>query len=443
MERALQWLYPGLRIKRWLLLALSGFGMALVGFVLFAGPDMLYFFGYRMARFLADLRGSPYSLLLLAAGLLAAFWGLQRASAAAGEVLLPRRDKSLIDLLYTKRYLEGGPRLVAVGGGTGLSTLLREMKEHTGNLTAVVTVTDDGGSSGRLRGALGMPPPGDIRSCLLALADTEPIMEKLFQHRFSAGEGLAGHSFGNLFIAAMTEMFGFQEALRLFGRVLAIRGRVLPVTLDPVRLEAEDVSGSRIRGQSAIYQKKGPLKRVFLEPARPAPLPEVLEAIETAAAVVLGPGSLYSSVIPNLLVPGVAEALRRSRAYKIFVCNVLTQPGETTGFSAADHLQAIFDHTMPGWIDCVVVNSDLALSRSRQEPFLARGAALVKPDYPRLRRMAPQVVSLSLISRADPACHDAARLSRVIMELVSQAGVREGWRYRFRQRLRRNFPGSA
>ncbi len=415
-DRALSWIYPGLKIKRWVLLAIFGFFGAMLGFTLLAGPQLISYIE-RVVEPLPDYLYSPvYSGTLLAIGLLMMGLGMQRAVAAAKEALSLSKDRHLIDLLFTKRYLQSGPRIVTIGGGTGLSNLLRELKEYTSNLTAVVTVTDDGGSSGRLRWELGIPPPGDIRSCLLSMADTESLMEKLFQHRFAAGSGLEGHSFGNLFIAAMTEMFGFQEAVKLFGEVLAIRGRVFPVTLEMVQLEAEDINGKKTQGQSVLYSKEGPLKKISLVPEDVTPLPEALAAISAADAVILGPGSLFTSIIPNLLVPGIVEALLNTPAQIFYVCNVMTQPGETTGFTAADHVKALLSHSNPGLLDYIIVNSDLSVAAENQKPFLEKGSILVSPDYHRLRSLAPGLISGSFISHGAPTRHHGPRVAQVIIE---------------------------
>ncbi|GMA50254.1 hypothetical protein GCM10025857_16110 [Alicyclobacillus contaminans] len=227
--------------------------------------------------------------------------------------------------------LQRRPRIVAIGGGTGLSVILRGLKEFDVDLTAVVTVADDGGSSGRLRSDFAMPPPGDIRNCLVALADTEPLLERLLQFRFPAGEGLAGHSFGNLFLAAMTHIMGdFESAIRETSRVLAVRGRVLPAVQEDVILRAIFEDGTVVEGESNIPELHKRIERVELVPGDVEPLPEVLEAIRGADAIVVGPGSLYTSILPNLLVPGIAEAVAESTAKKIFVCNVMTQPGRPT-----------------------------------------------------------------------------------------------------------------
>lgn len=441
-DSAVKWLYPGLKIKRWLLLALGGLGASLLGFTLLVGPD-LYLSGKAVASFLTSLRGTVYGAVLLALGLTMIAFGLQRATRAAGEALHFNPGGPLIDSLFIKRCLESGPRVVTIGGGTGLSVLLRELKNYTGNLTAVVTVTDDGGSSGRLRGELGMPPPGDIRSCLLALADTEPLMEKLFEHRFAGGAGLEGHSFGNLFIAAMTEMFGFQEAVKLFGQVLAIRGRVFPVTGEMVQLESEAVDGTRIRGEAVLSGGEVPLKRVSLLPPEIKPLPEVPAAIHEADAVVLGPGSLFTSIIPNLLVPGIVEALLNTPAIVFYICNVMTEPGQTNGFTAADHVQAVLEHSDRRLLDYIVVNSDLALPAEKLEPFRRRGSELVRPDYQRLRGLAGNLIGSPLISHDRVTRHNGPRLARVIVEQItahrqrSRGKTLEGRLFHFNSRLRR------
>lgn len=421
----LYWLYPGLKIKRWLLLAFCGLGLALLGFLLSIGPDRLRRLN-TLVPFFGSLPGSFYSALILCSGIMVIIYGSHRAMQAVREALISKPSQSLIEQIFTRRYLADGPRVVAIGGGTGLSTLLREMKDYTANLTAVVTVTDDGGSSGRLRSELGMLPPGDIRSCILAMADTEPLMEKLFEHRFAGGSALAGHSFGNLFIAAMTEMFGFQEAVKFLGQVLAIRGQVYPVTLDLVQLESEDDTGGRLLGESVHDNLQSSLKRIALVPPSVKPLPEVLGAVADADAIVLGPGSLFTSIIPNLLVPGMIEALLSSRAPVYYICNVMTQPGETTGFTAADHLRVLQEHTVPHLVDYVIVNSDLAVSPDKLASYTACGAELVQPDYQQLRDLAPRIISYPLLNRQMMTRHHGPSLARLLIGQISTE-VKRGW----------------
>ena len=387
-----QWLYPGLKIKRWLILAMLGLGLVMLAFTLLIGPEIIYYTGKAVYPLLTELSHAAFNLLLLLLGLLLILVGLHRASKAVGEVLQTRNKRPLIQELFTRRYLAGGPRLVAIGGGTGLSTLLRYLKEYTSNLTAVVTVTDDGELRPPARGVghassrgYTFLPSGHGR---YGTGNGAPVSTPFYR-----GSGLEGHSFGNLFIAAMTEMYGFQEAIRLFGQVLAIRGQVFPVTLNMVQLQAEDTQGRLIRGQSVLYRSRGPLRRISLLPPDCKPLPEVICAIQEADAVVLGPGSLFTSVIPNLLVPGIVEALRRTSAAKIYVCNVMTQPGETTGFTAADHVEALLKHSAPDLLDYVLVNSDLAIPPDKLEPYRQNGAELVRPDFERLHRLAPRVIA--------------------------------------------------
>lgn len=352
-------LIPGLKLKRFMALMALGFmalGMAL-GLSLWALPALIPHW-HRPA--------SEAVLLVLGVGsIVLGVYGLWRS---LNEML--GSDK-WAGLLYSKRQLARGPHVAALGGGTGMPSVLRGLKHYSSNLTAVVTVADDGGSSGRLRGDMGMLPPGDIRNCMVALADTEPLMEQLFQHRFTSGE-LKGHSFGNLFLAAMEQVSGdFVTALRESSRVLAVRGTVLPATLEHVTLEAELVDGTHVTGESAIGHSARPISRVWMEPGDATPLREAIESIMSANMVVLGPGSLYTSILPNLLIPAIADAIRQTPAVRVYVANIMTQPGETVNFSVRDHLDAIESHVGPGLIDVVLVNNQRVpehlLERYRQE----------------------------------------------------------------------------
>lgn len=309
-----------------------------------------------------------------------------------------------------------------IGGGTGLSTLLRGIKEHTSNLTAIVTVADDGGSSGRLRKGMGVLPPGDIRNCLVALADSEPLMARLFQYRFPEGDptGLGGHTFGNLFIATMSAITGdFEEAVKESSRVLAVRGRVLPSTLEDVELVAECEGGALVEGESSISKCGAPIKRVFLRPEDPEALPEAVEAICHADAVLLGPGSLFTSVMPNLLVGGITDAIRRSGAPKAYVCNVMTQPGETDGFTAADHVRAILEHVGPGVVECVIVNTGEVHPRLA-ERYRQEGAYPVAANPKEIEAFGVSVAGGDLISDTHYARHDPERLALAIVKLLTE-----------------------
>lgn len=316
---------------------------------------------------------------------------------------------------------EHGPRVVALGGGTGLSVLLRGLKERTHRVTAIVTVADDGGSSGRLRDELGMLPPGDIRSCLVALADAEPLMRKLFQYRFNQGKGLEGHTFGNLFIAAMTDITGdFQEALLLSSRVLAVKGRVLPATLEKVVLKARMEDGTVVEGESQIPLRRGRIRRIQVEP-RCVPLPETLKALAEADVIVMGPGSLYTSVLPVLLVEGMAEAILASPAVKVYVCNVMTQSGETQGYRASDHVKAIKDHLCIDVVDVAVVNTG-PLNLSLMERYTEEGAEPVVPDVEAVKAMGLEVVEGDLVDDGVFLRHDPRKLADAVLGVLS--GVR-------------------
>jgi uncharacterized cofD-like protein len=354
---------------------------------------------------------------------------LAAACFAAGLVVLVLGARSLyrfarpagepgVVALRSGARLARGPRIVALGGGTGLSVLLSGLKQHSSNLTAVVTVADDGGSSGLLRSGLGVLPPGDIRSCLVALADDESLMSRLFQYRFPEDGGLQGHSFGNLFVAALADVTGdFERAVQESTSVLNVRGRVLPSTLQSVTLHAELQGGERVAGESSITANERLPLRVWLEPGRPRATPGALEAISVADLVVLGPGSVYTSIVPNLLVPDVREALKRTRARVIYVCNVMTQPGETDGHSAADHLSALCRHGATGMIDDVLVN-DTPVSRDLAAVYRAGGAAPVVADDQALAALGVRVVHARLAHEGDFFRHDSAKLADAVLRLA-------------------------
>jgi uncharacterized cofD-like protein len=323
-------------------------------------------------------------------------------------------DEQAREALYQKYVRENGPRVAAIGGGTGLSTLLRGLKKYSSNLSAIVNVTDDGGSSGRLRENMAMLPPGDIRNCLLALANTEPLLEKVFQYRFTTGEGLEGHNMGNLFLAALTEEFGFEEALVTASRVLAVKGEVLPVTLENVNLVAYFEDGQVIRGESKIPNYQGIIKQLTLEPDTSIIYPTAEKAIREAEIVVVGPGSLYTSVLANLLVPGVVEAMRESKARRVYICNVMTQPGETDGYTAADHLQAIYDHVGSGIFDVVIINDNLDIPRELLQKYAEEGSAPVIPDTDRLISMNVEIMAANLMAHNELVRHDRDKLGRMV-----------------------------
>lgn len=313
---------------------------------------------------------------------------------------------------------QGELRVAAMGGGTGLPVVLRAVKGLTTQVTAIVTVTDDGGSSGRLRGELGIPAPGDIRNCLVALADTEPLMERLFQHRFSRGS-LAGHSFGNLFIGAMSELLGdFEGAVRAASHILRVRGQVLPSTGANVQLRAVLADGTEVRGETAIAKSGGSVRRVYLDPPGCRPVPAAIEALLSADLLIMGPGSLYTSVMPNLLVEGVAEAVRRSEATKVYVANIMTQPGETEGYSVADHLRGIISHVGEGVVDWVLANTG-EIGVERLKRYRTQGAEPVAVDAEEIRSLGVRLCARNLVNRDDMVRHEVGKLARALSDLVT------------------------
>lgn len=419
MKRILKLLYPGLGIKRWLLLLMTGFVIVLgASLALIIGLSGLWGLAGRVLAFFLSLSGGQWVLLVAIlflgmAVIIVAWLGFLRSLLGG---VVPRNEK-MVDVLYQSRYLRRGPRIVVLGGGTGMSTLLRGLKHFTSNITAVVTVADDGGSSGILRGELGIPPPGDIRNCLVALADTEPLLERLFQYRFQSGDGLSGHSFGNLFLAAMAQMLGFQQAVLESGKVLAIRGRVLPVTGYNVRLRATCADGRVIEGESNIGRAEAPIKRLEVVPGECRATPEVLAAIADADAIVVGPGSLYTSLLPNLLVGGVTEAIRASKALKFYVCNIMTEAGETRSYTASDHLKAIYDHVGPGLFDYIVVNNQPAPG-DVMERYAQEGAEQVRVDWDNLRKLRVRIIAANFLQTGLVAWHNPDALARCLLSRI-------------------------
>ncbi len=412
MER-LKWLYPGLRIKRWMFLAFAGAVCFGAGVILVTN------------KLHHILQGFPLEtgLLLLAAGAFMVCIGTRNTLNSIIRALAPGREEDVAGLIYREHHLKRGPKVVVVGGGTGLSVLLRGLKKYTSNITAIVTVADDGGSSGKLRGEFGILPPGDIRNCLVALADKETLMEDLFQHRFSNGYGLAGHSMGNLLLTAMTQVVGdFGTAVREMSKVLAVRGQVLPATLKNCSLCAELEDGSIIEGESKIPRTGKKIKRVFLKPGDCEPVPEAFRAIAGADLIILGPGSLYTSVIPNLLVRGMADAIAASPAVTVYACNIMTQPGETDGFTASDHIRAIHRHAGSGLIDYAIVNVQ-EIPRRLLRKYQKDGAVPVKADLRQIEEMKVKPVKEDLVFESDLVRHDPVKLAESVMGLIGQLGL--------------------
>lgn len=337
------------------------------------------------------------------------------------ETLNPAMKGGRVDVYVRRQQLASGPRIVALGGGTGLSTLLRGWKQHSSNITAVVTVTDDGGSSGRLVQDKGMIPPGDIRNCLVALADAEKAMTDLFQHRFRDSGALSGHAMGNLLLAALVDQAqgDFERAINIASEVLAIRGQVMPSTLDHVGLKALLEGDIEIHGETEIVRAGRKIQRLQLAPENVLAYPPALEAILDADLICIGPGSVYTSVIPNLLIPGVASAMRESKAMKVYICNVMTQPGESDSFSASEHVSAIMSQVKERVFDYVVVNTGVP-SQDALEKYRHVGQNLVDPDIDRIRAMGLRVISGNFMSESDFVRHDPVK---VVSRLMTMLGL--------------------
>jgi uncharacterized cofD-like protein len=430
-----RWLYPGMHLKRWLVLLFLGITVLGLGAAIFL---IDFYRGLPRDSFIVVLTGAgldrPIRAALVALlGVLVTgigVWGLMRSIVSP----FVARGDSVMEVLYTKRYLARGPRIVAIGGGTGLSTLLRGLKGYSANITAIVAVADDGGSSGRLRQQLGIVPPGDIRNCIAALADAEPLMTQLMQYRFPPGSGLDDHAFGNLFIAAMTAVTGdFEEAVRESNRVLAVRGQVLPATSVPLNLGAVLVSGRRLTGQVAISHAEEPIDHVTIEPSDVRASPEALERILEADLVVIGPGSLFSSVLPNLLISDIRDAVAAANGLRVYVCNVATQPGETGTFSAAEHLEALFGHVGDGLVDFALVNGNDGARRP--EGWLGQP---VRVDERRLEELGVAIIEEDLVDESNAHRHDSAKLASALMRLQQEERVE-----RVRQRRIRRPTASA
>lgn len=428
MFHLLKWLYPGMKMKRWLLLFAIGvmlfsFGGALAINYEYLGraEEEIFMFVWRMVGSYNYAVTAVVGVVIVIIGSCIMLWATRSIIRSIIAVLIPDRSESLVDMIYQERKLGRGPAVTVIGGGHGLSVLLRGIKTATNNVSAVVTVADDGGSSGRLREELGIIPPGDLRNCLVALADTEPLMEKLFQHRFGGDSPLAGHSFGNLFIAAMNEVTGDMEtALKESSKVLAVKGRVIPASKEHVRLDAVMTDGTVVEGESQIPEAHKKIRRVRLFPKKVPAVPAAIEALESADAIILGPGSLYTSIMPNLLVDGVADALKKSKAIKIYICNVLTQPGETDNYTAAQHAKAILDHTGHGAIDYVLVNS----APIPESMWRGTGATPVLIDEDKVNALGMGLIKADLMSETQIGRHDPDKLCAAVMKIIYSLGGR-------------------
>ena len=418
----LRWLQPGLGIKRWILAILLGTTIIALGLAVFVidlyrrAPETWWLPLISFAS-LRDLPRLMRVIIFEALGMVIIVWGIIGLNRSLlGPFLRP--GHTIVDRLEKHQSRKHGPKIVAIGGGHGLATLLRGLKTVSHNIYAVVTVADDGGSSGRLRESLGILPPGDVRNCLAALSDDEDLLAQLFQYRFANADGsLKGHSFGNLFISSMAEVTGsFEQAIAESGRVLAVSGRVLPATLENVQLIADiqklnSKEIKRVVGESNITETGGIIKQVMLEPNNPAAYPEVIQSVLSADLIVIGPGSLYTSILPNLLVKDITSAIRASQALKIFVCNVATQIGETDGFSCGDHLRVIEDHVGSNIFDIIVAN-DIKPSEYHRNIEGVETEDELSMKY--------NVYKTDLIDVEHPWRHDSDKITQVLIDLLRE-----------------------
>ena len=413
-----EWLKPGVRIKRWFFFGIFGILLIAFGFTELA------------VRRVYDIYYKIFYIFLNITGVLVIYISVVESMKSIialtnkGYIHLSLDSRKMENLIYEKRLLVKGPKIVVVGGGTGLSTMLRGLKYYTSNITAIVTVADDGGGSGDLREDLGMLPPGDIRNCILALADTEPLMEELLQYRFQDGR-LKNQSFGNLFLAAMDGVSeNFEDAVQKMSSVLAVTGKVLPVTLDDMKLVAELENGSRIVGESQIpeeaIRQKSRIKKLMINPKDAKPLQDAIKAIEEADAIVLGPGSLYTSVIPNLLVKDISESIRKSDAIKIYISNIMTQPGETDGFKASDHIKMLKKYGGRGIVDYVIANRG-DIPADIKERYLNDNSQLVELDSKELKSLGVEVIEASLAKiEKGYVKHDSEYLAEVLVDTIME-----------------------
>ncbi len=434
------WLVPGLRIKRWFALIVLGSVLAAIGITLVFRLEPIYFIVSTAKKIFHVVPAELAGLVFIGFGAYIFIQAWKRTNFSMLDLNGTRNQKTMGETLYRKMKLNHGPKIVAIGGGTGLSTMLKGIKKITNNITAIVTVGDDGGSSGRLREEMGILPPGDIRNCIAALADDDDIVTQLFQYRFKTGEGLEGHSFGNLFITAMTAICGDMiTAIKESSKVLLIRGKVIPATTDDMRLIARMEDGSYVKGESQIPESGKKIVELSCEPNVCRPSNEVIEAINNADLIILGPGSLYTSIIPNLLVEGISKAIQDAKAKKIYVCNIMTQPGETDNYSASDHIKALFDHMKKsGACGCGTKNSDKPLfdavlinnqlPNNLAKKYEEKDSLPVEIDTAEIKKLGLEIVTSKLIqdNKEGLVRHSPARLARSIYYWYRKASKKNG-----------------
>ena len=411
----IKWFYPGIRIKRWILLLILGILLIATGL---AG-GLLTLRSSNIASIHSRILVAAYTLDFIV-GVWLVVQAVKKIFRSIVTLFLPQEEEKFIDIVYQKRQLARGPKIVVIGGGTGLSTILHGLKEHTNHNSAIVTVADDGGSSGRLRQQFNILPPGDIRNCLVALADTEPLMHKLFQFRFDKDSEFAGHNFGNLFITVMTQLTGdFEQAIKESSKVLAIRGHVIPSTLSRVTLVAEHKDGTQTEGEKNIPETGIPIDKVYLKPQGNPATPEATRAIQDADIIVLGPGSLYTSIIPNLLIKEITEAIVNSKAIKFYVCNIMTQHGETDNFTVSDHLRVLIAHSHPRIIDYCIVNNGL-IPQDIIEKYKLEHSSFVGVDLDKIRSLGYKVIADNLVSITNKVIrHNDFNLAQIIVKIFN------------------------
>ncbi len=415
-------LLPGVRLKRWVLMIFIGAACLATGAAIFLELTPIHFVMEAISKLAEHTPSHITGLAFLFFGMVFFYFGWRKANSTILDAFLPREKGQVLETLYRKRMLDKGPKIVVVGGGTGLSTILRGLKTITNNLTAIVTVGDDGGSSGKLRKEMGVLPPGDIRNCIAALADEEDLVTKLFQYRFGEG-GLDGHSFGNLFLTALCSITGDMfSAVKESSKVLAIRGKVLPSTLDDMTLIAEMEDGRIIEGESDIPKANGKIRRLFSNPENPRALEDAIKAIEQADLIILGPGSLYTSVIPNLLIRQISDSICSSRASKVYICNIMTQPGETDDYTVSSHVEAIIRHAGSRKImDAVIVNKKLPSNLAKK--YQTANSFPVVLDEDNVNNLGVRVIEATLIDHNENGLvrHSHKKLSKVIFNIHNKS----------------------
>ena len=409
-KQPFKWLYPGMKVKRWLLLSVLGLVFVAIGVLFMATP-------YKFVQIFGGV-------VWISGGMILIVIAMGKLIISLLTLFLPEGERDLVNILYQRRYLERGPKIVVIGGGHGLSHLIFGLKEYTANLTAIVTVADSGGSSGRLREEFNIVAPGDIRNCLVALADTPALMGELFQFRFSQDSQLQGHNFGNLFLTAMVQLTGgdFERAVNETSKVLAIRGKVVPSTVSNIHLVAQYADGTITEGEAKIPNSQSQVRRISLTDNNAHPTQAALKAIAQADVIILGPGSLYTSVIPNLIIKGMPEAIVQSQAFKIYICNVMTQHGETDGYRASDHVKAIIEHSHPQVMEVCLLNTAQPPSDALQR-YKIETSFPVDPDIENIHSMGYKVMAADLLGVTDYVRHDSRKLHAALIKLIESNRV--------------------